>query len=225
MDLRRHRLVRLTSAGWRHASTQHLDPEAQRCLAHWSAHDLPLVVATQPATAANDVVSLGLPAPTPWGRARLALRVAFADLQHGFDEFPSLVACGPLLAQTSPAFFALLKVLTRELPGSRVHGSFGWQHLTGLVYAREQSDLDLSIPVADANEADEADALLTRLGVETPRLDGELCFADGSAVAWREWTAWRAGRVRAILVKRLRGATLEDDTTWLLSAASAEFLA
>jgi phosphoribosyl-dephospho-CoA transferase len=222
MDLRRHRLVRLTPAGWRHASTQHVDSEAQRCLAHWSAHDLPLVVATQPATAAGGVVSLGLPAPTRWGRARLALRVALADLQHGSDEFPLLAACEPLLAQTSPAFVALLKVLTRELPDSRVHGSFGWQHLTALAYVHEQSDLDLSIPVADAERADEAVALLTRSGVETPRLDGELCFADGSAVAWREWAAWRAGRVRAILIKRLRGASLEDDTAWLPRATFAE---
>ena len=41
-----------------------------------------------------------------------------------------------------------------------------------------------------------------------PRLDGELRFPDGAAVAWREWEAWRAGRSRAVLVKRLDGCSL-----------------
>jgi phosphoribosyl-dephospho-CoA transferase len=29
-------------------------------------------------------------------------------------------------------------------------------------------------------------------------------------VAWREWSAWRAGRARRLLVKRLHGAAMAD---------------
>jgi phosphoribosyl-dephospho-CoA transferase len=42
------------------------------------------------------------------------------------------------------------------------------------------------------------------------RLDGELVFPDGAAVAWREWHACRGGRTRRLLVKRLDGATLAE---------------
>ena len=43
-----------------------------------------------------------------------------------------------------------------------------------------------------------------------PRLDGELLFPDGAAIAWREWVAHRDGRVAQVLVKRLRGVALES---------------
>jgi phosphoribosyl-dephospho-CoA transferase len=53
-----------------------------------------------------------------------------------------------------------------------------------------------------------------------PRLDGELLFGDGAAVAWREWIEWRAGRARAVLVKRLDGVSLQRDATWCERARS-----
>jgi len=43
-----------------------------------------------------------------------------------------------------------------------------------------------------------------------PRLDGELVFPDGAAIAWREWVAHREGRAAQVLVKRLRGVALES---------------
>jgi phosphoribosyl-dephospho-CoA transferase len=57
------------------------------------------------------------------------------------------------------------------------------------------------------------------------RLDGELLFRDGAAVAWREWIEWRAGRARAVLVKRLHGVALERDTAWCTRAECAELCA
>jgi hypothetical protein len=44
-----------------------------------------------------------------------------------------------------------------------------------------------------------------------PRLDGELLWPDGAAVAWREWAAWRAGQVGALLVRRIDGVNLVED--------------
>jgi phosphoribosyl-dephospho-CoA transferase len=57
-------------------------------------------------------------------------------------------------------------------------------------------------------QADAAAALLRSFPCELPRLDGELVFDDGAAVAWREWLAWRAGRALALLVKRIDGSSL-----------------
>jgi phosphoribosyl-dephospho-CoA transferase len=200
VELRRHELVRLTAEGWRRAAAQHRDPQAARCFEHWRAHDLPAVVATQ-AGAPADFISLGLPAPTAWGRARHAVRVPWSEVRRGLDVFPSLGQYGV--------------PLSRELPGIRVHGSHGWQRLTGLDYVRQHSDLDLLIPVADAEQADESVNALSRRDVDGPPLDGELCFPNGRAVAWREWQAWRAGRVGSVLVRQLRGASLERDASWL----------
>jgi phosphoribosyl-dephospho-CoA transferase len=222
MNLRRHQLVRLTSAGWQRAASQHADREAQRCIAHWAAHDLPLVVATQAGALDARLVSLGLPVPTRWGRRRLAVTVAPADLRVGTAEFPTFAECGHEFASASTRWSSLSTALARSVHRTRVYGSFGWQHLTGLAYVRESSDLDLLLSATDARHADAIVATLTRSGVATPRLDGELCFADGSAVAWREWTAWRAGRVRKILVRRLRGAGLESDASWLDAPAAIE---
>ena len=39
-------------------------------------------------------------------------------------------------------------------------------------------------------------------------------FPDGSAVAWREWSDWRAARTRAVMVKGLTGAMLRRDAAW-----------
>ncbi|HEV7574914.1 MAG TPA: malonate decarboxylase holo-[acyl-carrier-protein] synthase [Caldimonas sp.] len=236
MDLRRHQLVRLTAAGWRLASTQHTDPAAQRCLAHWAANDLPLVVATQAVGVdggnrvnrvdgvdgvdgvdAFDVggVALGLPAPADWGRGRFALRVAVEHLRPGTAAFPLLAEYSDGLWNESQQGSSLRAALAGAAAETRVYGSFGWQWLTRLAYVRERSDLDLLLPAADAQQADSIVEALTTCGIDSPRLDGELSFVDGSAVAWREWATWRSGRVDTILVKRLRGARLETGAAWL----------
>jgi phosphoribosyl-dephospho-CoA transferase len=217
-ELRRHELVRLSAAGWRCAMTQQAEEQARRCLHHWAAHDLPLVVATQSA-GDNGVVALGLPAPLCWDRRRLSLRIARADLRRGDGTFPRLDECADALPNDDARWSDFLTALQRLLPAARVGGSFGWQRTTGLRYVRAGSDLDLLLPTAGVAHADTLAALLAGADLAAPRLDGEFCFDDGSAVAWREWAAWRERRTRAILVKRLRGAFLATDTEWLDSAA------
>src|SRR5947208_9444473 len=93
MELRRHELVRLTAAAWRRAAAQHGGAQAACCFAHWIANDLPAVVATQ-CSACGQTVSLGLPAPTAWGRLRFSLRVNHDDIRRGLDTFPDLRQCG-----------------------------------------------------------------------------------------------------------------------------------
>ena len=48
-----------------------------------------------------------------------------------------------------------------------------------------------------------------------PRVDGELVFPRGEAVAWREWLQWRRGEVDSVMVKRLHGVALEQGLAWL----------
>lgn len=210
-SLQRHRLAHLSDDGWRAVCERPWDTQAQACVQHWAAHRLPLVVTRQPdAPAQGAPVALGLPAPLQWARRRLALQVPARALV-GFDEFPRALDVAGLLPPTvRPHWRELCQALAEAQAGVRVYGGHGWQLITGLDYLRKESDLDLCLRVQDARQADEVAALLQGFAPDTPRLDGELIFPDGTAVAWREWQAWRAGRARHLLVKRLQGASLAD---------------
>ncbi len=216
--LRRHQLLRVTNAGWSQTLAHCWADAARACLEHWAAHDLPLVVARQPATQAEDTLYLGLPAPACWGRQRLNVCVLRSELRGG-APLPRAGDIGELLP---PSAEAPWRGLCRRLDDmgltARVYGSFGWQHLTGLIYVRERSDIDLLLPVDGVATADAAALLLHRAelpcSLQPLRLDGELEFPDGSAVAWREWRKWRSQGAAQILVKRLHGVALESGSAW-----------
>jgi phosphoribosyl-dephospho-CoA transferase len=127
-----------------------------------------------------------------------------------FGEFPSARDIANLLRgeDVRRDWRRLCAALQACGTSPRVPGSFGWQHLTGLPYVRSTSDIDLTIAVQDAHQADAVVALLQAWPEKGPRLDGELVFVEDAAIAWREWQAWRAGRVRTVLVKDLHGSRL-----------------
>ncbi len=206
MQLERHRLVWLSDAGWQTLLPQAPDATSARCLTHWAREHLPLVVTRQRAPTPR--LAVGLAMPAQWGRRKLALEVDGAHLLYT-GAFPVAADIAPLL---SPAVRTGWRALCAELAAlgvaPRVHGSHGWQKLTGLRYLRPGSDIDLHIAV-DSDAL--ADRVATLLQVDTggPRIDGELLFPDGGAIAWREWLQLRAGRVREVLVKRLDRVALE----------------
>lgn len=205
--LHRHQIAWLSHPGWQRLLDGDWDDEAHACLRHWAEHRLPVVVTRQAPD--DDAIALGLCAPARWSRRRLALRVARADVLY-FDEFPRLEK---VVAQLPPAARAPARELAAALQGSRtaarVYGSHGWQHLTGLAHVRDGSDIDLWVGVADTEQADAAAAALNAFSAAHCRLDGELIFPGDSAVAWREWLVWRAGRATSLLVKRLQGAAMQ----------------
>ena len=231
--LHRHQLVRLDDAGWRELQGRPWDDEARACLAHWQAQRLPLVVTRQETRQvtwqvtwqvtqqvmqpvpcpgdgpAADGLALGLPAPLCWQRRRIAMVVSHRHVA-GFDEFPGIDAVVSRLPTQRRGPLRWLGAALAEVGASpHVYGSHGWQCLTGLAYVHAASDFDLWTAVADTAQADAVAAVMGAFAADhTPRLDGELVFPDGRAVAWREWRAWRAGRCRAVLMKSLAGASL-----------------
>ena len=127
------------------------------------------------------------------------------------DEFPGADAASRLLPRSVVApWRALVAALVASDCAARVYGGHGWQALTRLAYVHAQSDLDLLLPVSSTAHAEEVARTLESAAWNGPRLDGELLFPDGAAVAWREWRDHRQGRVAQVLVKRLRGVALES---------------
>jgi phosphoribosyl-dephospho-CoA transferase len=203
--LHRNQLVWLTDAAWQQVLSRAWDAQAQTILSHWCTRHLPLVVCRQRVPANTHTISLGLPAPLQWERRKLALEVQVADIET-VGDFPLLThdLLGPADAAALQNFLHHLAVL--HVP-ARVFGSFGWQLLTGLPCARASSDLDLLLPVPDSDTAGQVVWLLRGLDLAC-RVDGELLFPDGQAVAWREYAQLIGGKVAQVLVKHRSGVQL-----------------
>jgi phosphoribosyl-dephospho-CoA transferase len=210
--LHRHQLAWLSPAGWGRVFAGDWDATARACLEHWAAQRLPLVVTRQPGDGAgpDPAIAMGLPAPARWQRRRLALAVPRADVLF-FGDFPRAEEVTPLLPRATRASWRRLCAGLRATgAAARVYGSYGWQRLSGLDHVHARSDLDLWIAVSDFAQADAAVALLRDFPPGGPRLDGELAFDGGIAVAWREWADWRAGAARSLLIRTLSGASLSS---------------
>ncbi len=220
--LHRHQIAWLTDAGWQRVRHRDWDDTARNCLGHWAVHRLPLVVTRQPGGHSPDSIAMGLPAPRRWERRRIALAVERRDVLY-FDEFPRAELIERLLpADVRPDWRRLCAALVACGAPARVYGSYGWKHLTGLSHVRPGSDIDVWLSVSDTGQADAVATLLRSFGHARPRLDGELVFGDGTAVAWREWLAWRAGRTSALLVKKLDGSSLVRSPCWRSAAVVAD---
>jgi len=210
MALRLHRqqLVRMTPDGWNDLLAMPWDDSLRPCLTCWAERGLPLVITRQPSADASTIAT-GLPAPARWARRRLALAVEPRHVLF-LDEFPAAAEVARLLPRgCAGPWRKLLAALSAVHCGARVYGGYGWQALTQLTYVHAGSDLDLLLPVDTASQADRVARVLSESPWTGPRLDGELLFPDGAAIAWREWAAWRAGRTAQVLVKRLHGVALE----------------
>lgn len=200
----RHQLVWLTEAAWQGVRSRNWDTQAQAILRHWHGQQLPLVVSSQRQTPPHSI-SLGLPAPLQWERRRLALEVVEDGIARR-GSFPLLV--DTVLTHTHAAQLQdlLQHVAALQVP-LQVYGSFGWQHISGMPCVRDSSDLDLLAHVPDLGLAGQLVWLLQ--GLKLPwRVDGELLFPNGWALAWREYAQLIGGKVEQVLVKQRSGAQM-----------------
>jgi phosphoribosyl-dephospho-CoA transferase len=93
---------------------------------------------------------------------------------------------------------------------ARVYGSAAWQAVTGAVYLREDSDLDLLLTPTTGEQLRLALEILGSMAGARPRLDGEIALPDGRAVAWRE----AASESATLLVKTLSDVSLVPRADW-----------
>lgn len=195
----RNQLAWLDGQAWQQLQAQPWDAEAQAILAHWCTHGLPLVVCRQSAAVPEPLVCLGLPAPTRWSRRRLPLAVEPARIARS-GAFPSLLQVAHQ-RDWGLAALTLDQALARIGVHARVYGSHGWEYLTGQSYLHPDSDIDLSVNVQDFASACEVAQQLSATTLYG-RLDGEIVFPAGQAVAWRELQRCLTGQTTQLLVKQ-----------------------
>jgi phosphoribosyl-dephospho-CoA transferase len=208
--LPRHALVWPTAAAWRRLRSEGCDEAACAAFVRWEAAAWPLVVRrTDGACAAPaDATPCGLALPPAPDRRKLAVVLRQGEVARHAP--PLALAC---VADALPdRWRACARELVRGASAAeirlRVFGSAAWQALTGLAYLHEASDLDLLVAPRGRDDIGRAIALFERAGrAYGRRIDGEIVFPEGGAVAWREWPA--ATRSARVLVKHRDRATLE----------------
>ena len=205
--LQRNQLVWLREPAWQRILWADWDAQALAILSHWQRQQLPWVVCRQRVPDRPDSISLGLPAPLQWERRKLAVEVAPADIARA-GSFPSL-ADSVVAASHAAQVQDLLQHMDALQVQLQVYGSFGWQQICALPCVRDSSDLDLLAHVPDLGTAGQVVWLLQGLKLRW-RVDGELVFPNGWALAWREYAQLIGGKVDRVLVKERSSAQLRS---------------
>jgi phosphoribosyl-dephospho-CoA transferase len=199
----RHDLLVIDPHHWAAALAGLPDRDETRLLVDWAQLGRPVIIRRRLAHEPEDDLPVGVQLPLSAGRRRVALRVP-PDSVIARPERPDIAAARPHAPEGWLPTLAALQSLPGLAAPARVFGSLLWQCMTGLLYLREQSDLDLTFP-CDGDPQPVADAIATIDRSSHPRIDGELLLPDGAACHWRELVD-RDGR--DILVKTDTGVEL-----------------
>jgi phosphoribosyl-dephospho-CoA transferase len=197
--MRRHDLVYLRpEAPWSSPCAAAGSP-LWRAARQWIAAGRPLVAARQ---SGGGSVALGLTLPLAQDRQRLSILVEPAAIAH--CRPPLAVAdCASRLPAEQAA--PLRELAGRALACSAalgVYGSLAWEALSGEAFRHGGSDIDVICDVATPAQFATLLAALHCAAERLPcRLDGEIRFPDGNAVAWREIAAHLNNPAAPVLVK------------------------
>jgi len=166
----------------------------------WIAAGRPLVAARQPD--GGGPLLLGLSLPLKQQRKRLTIHVD-RRVVAGIDAPLSIARCCSRLPVAEADVLRRLAERAAACSASLgVFGSLAWEALSGEDYRHADSDIDLICDVATLAQLDDMlAALKSAAGELRCRLDGELRFPDGDAVAWQEFAAHRENPAALVLVK------------------------
>jgi phosphoribosyl-dephospho-CoA transferase len=155
-------------------------------LLEWAERGWPLI-ARRPSAHERDGVAVGLPLPPAAGKARIALIIAVEDIAR-VAPLPALSqAIGTAPTAWQPHLHTLQRASKDHGVTVQVFGSLAWEHLTGLSYVTDASDLDLAWSAPRRPQFASLLNTIAHTDAASPmRLDGEIVFADGAAANWRE---------------------------------------
>lgn len=189
----RHDLVWLTSRGWQRVRAG-APLEAIDALDVWRDGGWPAVVRRAEAGLAPGEVAIGFALPPrraaggKLAKPRVGCRVELSDVQRRTRALPLVGALDAVPAAWRAPLAALESEAAAAGLGLAVYGSVALEALTGQRYITPQSDIDLLLRPQNREQLMAGLALLARHAASLP-LDGEVVFADGRAVAWKELRA------------------------------------
>ncbi len=180
--LDRHTMVMASPAGWSALMRRSPELAKEPIVEGWVRAGRPLIVRRPGCDNATGMIPLGLALPPSHGKRRIAVMLAPGDI---VAHAPS-PALADAAAAAPPAWRNTIDLLVDLLPETRTFGSLAWQHLTGLPYLSDNSDLDLLWPLASAAHAARLLTAIARIASQAPmRVDGEILCSVGG-VQWRE---------------------------------------
>jgi phosphoribosyl-dephospho-CoA transferase len=211
--LGRHTLVKASAAGWTAAMRRYPELAREPIIEGWARAGRPLIVRRPSCSDAAGMIPLGLPLPPSHGKRRIAVALAPGEIVTSAPP-PSLADA----AAAAPCpWRETIDLLLQLLPETRTFGSLAWQHLTGLPYLSDGSDLDLLWPLSSARQAGTLPSDIAWIANQAPmRLDGEIVGAAGG-VQWRELTGTDENKV---LVKGPLGVHSTTRAAFLSGAVS-----
>jgi phosphoribosyl-dephospho-CoA transferase len=201
--LDRHMMVTTSAAAWTIVMARHPELAEHAMIEGWVRAGRPLVVRRPSCSDSAGLIPLGLPLPPSHGKRRIAVALEASEIIE--RKLPPLLA--DAAATAPPAWQETIDRLLHLHPETRTFGSLAWQHLTGLPYLSEHSDLDLLWRVKASQQAGTLPSDIAGIARQAPmRLDGEIiCTAGG--VQWRELTGDDADEVLVKGPDGVRGMT------------------
>jgi phosphoribosyl-dephospho-CoA transferase len=216
--LARHDFVRVDAAPWQAMLSARSDLIGEPLLVAWALQNRPLIARRDDRSGSracdSSQVPLGLPLPPAQGKRRIAILLPAGAIRD-ITSPPRLAEIAP---SAPPAWRPTIDRLLRLDDCVRAYGSLAWQHLTGLPYLSNTSDLDLLWDHADAPSSETLLAGILAIERRAPmRIDGELVAADGKAVHWREL----ASGSPEVMAKRLDSIALLSRQAFLSAGSTA----
>ncbi|WP_238184016.1 malonate decarboxylase holo-[acyl-carrier-protein] synthase, partial [Methylobacterium trifolii] len=185
-DLRRHDLVDADPAAWDEALAHRPDLAGLPEVFGWVRAGRPLILRRFDGAEDRTRVPLGLPLPPALGKRRIGLALP-SDAVRPRPPVTLAEAKTTAPIPWRPSLDALLALGRDHGLVPRVFGGLLWQHLTGLAYLTGTSDLDLLWPVGPRVSRVLLRDIAAIEAAAPMRLDGEVIFADGAGVNWREF--------------------------------------
>ena len=203
--LRRHDLLRVNAEVWSRMLRSY--PELSGVLDAAAAQTCqwPMIVRRRTKEDLADRIPAGFPLPPKSGKLRLTAQLAAEEITDRVQPVTLRSAREKAPCSWTRTIDALLEMAQRIHVEPLVFGSFLWEHVTGLSYCNETSDLDLLWRVSDPATATRLVNDLAVIDEKSPvRIDGEIILPDGGCVQWSEL---RQGASK-VLVKTSRDVQL-----------------
>jgi phosphoribosyl-dephospho-CoA transferase len=206
-DFQRHDLFRIDALHWQALAAMQGEGTRAYWLREWGSHGWPVIVRRDDGESGPDSVAVGVPLPPACGKLRIALHVPRLAVAARLSPVP-LADCRRAAPPRWGTILDQLEALGEAIaiaPG--VCGSLLWQHLTGLAYLHDASDIDVLWRVRSLGQACAIAGALPAIEHRTGiRVDGEILSARGWGVHWREFGTQAA----EVLVKTCRSAQLRS---------------